>query len=66
MSTFIHHPIRVVEDEFQHLREVESEGESAETPLIALAAVATVVLPLALLMVALAFGIARLVTGAFV
>jgi hypothetical protein len=66
MSTFLHHPLRRIEDEVQHLREVERQGESTETVVIALAGVALVVLPLALLMMALAFAIARLVTGAFV
>jgi hypothetical protein len=66
MSTFIQHPVRVVESEVHHLREVERDGQSAETPLIALAAVAAALLPLAALMMVLAFGIAWLVTGAFV
>jgi hypothetical protein len=66
MSTFIQHPVRVVEHEVQHLHEIERDGQSAETPLIALVAVAAALLPLAALMIALAFAIAWLVTGAFV
>lgn len=65
MNTLLHHPVRTIEHEAQHLRELEREGESAETPLVALLGVATVVLPLGALMIGLVFLATRLATGAF-
>jgi hypothetical protein len=63
MSAFMHHPIRAIEHEAHHLIEVEDAGESAETPLLALLGPASFLLPLAALIVGIAFGVAWLVTG---
>lgn len=57
------HPVRALKREARHLHELEREGDSAETPLIALVGLASLLLPLAGLMMLLAFGIAWLVTG---
>jgi hypothetical protein len=61
MSTLLHHPF----PELHHLHEVEQEGESAATPLLAIASLALFLFSLMLLMIGLAYGLAYLVTGAF-
>lgn len=61
MSTSNHHPFH----ELRHLHDVEQEGENAATPLLAIASVAMVVIPLMFLMIGLAYGLAYLITGAF-
>ena len=55
-----HHPIRRVEEEAQLLLEVERAGESAETPLIAIAMILMVLAPIGATMMLLAFGAAWL------
>jgi hypothetical protein len=57
------HPIRALEREVGHLHELEREGDSAETPLLAMLGLASFLLPLAGLMMLVAFGVAWLVTG---
>jgi hypothetical protein len=54
------HPVRSVLDEAHVLAEIERDGESGETPFIAMLGVASVVLPLGALMMVLAFGAAWL------
>jgi len=49
------HPIRAVEEEVEHLREIEEEGESAETPAIAIGGILLFLLPIALLFTGIAF-----------
>jgi hypothetical protein len=60
MSSFLHHPIRALEHEAEHLRDVERLGESGGTPFIVLLAVASFVLPILALVMLLAFGAAWL------
>jgi hypothetical protein len=51
----LRHPVREVEAEVEHLREVEREGESAETPFIAIAGIVLFLLPIVLVVLGLAF-----------
>ena len=52
---FLRHPVRNVEAEAGHLHEVESAGESAETPLIAILGLILFLVPVFLLIVGLSF-----------
>ena len=52
--------MRSVEAEARHLHEVEQAGESAETPLVAILGLLMFLLPLAALLMVLAFGAAWL------
>jgi hypothetical protein len=60
MSAFTHehrhHPVEAVRREAHDLLEVERAGERADTPLISIAMVACVILPLAAIMMVLAIG----------
>ncbi len=56
-------PLRLVEAEAQHLRELEAVGESAATPFIAMVGLALVLFPLAGIMIAVSFGAALLFGG---
>jgi hypothetical protein len=47
-------PVRKLEDEAHHLREVEQEGESAEAPFIAILGVFLFLFPIFLLMLGIA------------
>jgi hypothetical protein len=49
-------PVRKVEAEAQHLLRIEEEGESGETPFIAMLGVALFLTPIFLVIVGLAFG----------
>lgn len=49
------HPFREIEAEVEHLRELEREGESGETPFIAIAGIVLFLLPIVLLVLGLAF-----------
>jgi hypothetical protein len=51
----LRHPVREIEAEVEHLVEVEREGESGETPFIALVGVILFLLPIVLLVLGLAF-----------
>jgi hypothetical protein len=53
--TRLRHPFREIEAEVEHLREVEREGESGETPFIAIAGLILFLLPIVLLILGLAF-----------
>lgn len=57
---WLRHPIRTVELEAHHLHEIEQEGDSGETPLIAILGLLLFLLPLALVIMALAFSAAWL------
>ena len=57
---WLRHPMRSVEAEARHLHEVEQAGESAETPLVAILGLLLFLLPLAALLMVLAFGAAWL------
>jgi hypothetical protein len=48
-------PVRAVEAEAHHLHEVEREGESGETPLIAILGVVIFLLPIVLIVLGLTF-----------
>jgi hypothetical protein len=52
MST---HPHRTLKDEAHHLHEVEVAGESPETPAIAILEVALFVVPILVVVIAVAF-----------
>jgi hypothetical protein len=53
---WLRHPVRKVEAEAHHLHEVEREGESGETPFIAILGIVFFLLPIVLLVLGLAFG----------
>jgi hypothetical protein len=54
-------PVRRIESEAHHLREVEEVGESGETPFIAILGVVLFVLPIFLLMLAIILAVYYLV-----
>jgi hypothetical protein len=49
------HPVREIEAEVEHLRDVEREGESGETPFVAILGIIIFLLPIVLLILGLAF-----------
>ena len=57
---WLRRPIREVEREADHLREIETRGESGETPFIAILGLIFFLLPIGVLMGLLAFGAAWL------
>ena len=57
---WLRHPIRGIESETHHLHEIEQKGDSGETPFIAILGLVLFLLPLALVIMALAFGAAWL------
>jgi hypothetical protein len=56
----LRHPVRSVEDEAKHLHEVELEGESGETPFIAILGLIFFLVPIGVVMGLLAIGAAWL------
>jgi hypothetical protein len=58
----LRHPVREVEAEVDHLREVEREGESGETPFIAILGIILFLLPIVALVLGLAFAAYYLAT----
>ncbi len=52
--SWFRHPVRTVEDEAHHLHEIEQEGESGETPFIAILGMVLFLLPIFLVMLGLA------------
>jgi hypothetical protein len=58
---FVRHPIHAAEHEAAHLRDVAEEGMSPATPAILAAAVVAVVVPLAAILMVLAFEIPHVV-----
>jgi hypothetical protein len=52
---WLRRPVRAIEAEAEHLREVEQEGESGETPFIAIAGLILFLLPIILLLLGLSF-----------
>jgi hypothetical protein len=55
-------PVREIEAEVDHLREVEREGESGETPFIAILGIILFLLPIVALVLGLAFAAYYLAT----
>ncbi len=53
--SWLRRPVREVEAEAHHLHEVEREGESGETPFIAILGIVIFLLPIVLLVLGLAF-----------
>jgi hypothetical protein len=53
--TRLRHPVQEIEAEVEHLREVEREGESGETPFITILGVILFLLPIVALVLGLAF-----------
>jgi hypothetical protein len=51
----VRHPVRGVEAEVEHLREVEEQGESGETPLIAVFGVILFLIPILVVIAGLCF-----------
>jgi hypothetical protein len=56
------HPVREIEADVEHLREVEREGESGETPFIAILGVVLFLLPIVALVLGLSFAAYYLAT----
>lgn len=52
----LRHPVRALEDEAHFLLEIEQRGDEPATPFIAIAMVASVILPILAVMMLLAFG----------
>lgn len=52
---WLRHPVRGVEAEAEHLLEIEREGRSAETPVIAILGIILFLLPIVALILGLAF-----------
>jgi hypothetical protein len=52
---WLRRPVRAVEAEAHHLREVEREGKSGETPLIAILGIVIFLLPIVLVVLGLTF-----------
>ena len=52
----VRHPVQAIEDEVEHLHELEHEGVSEATPLVVLLGIIVFLLPIVLLILALAFG----------
>jgi hypothetical protein len=59
-ETFVRHPIHATVEEAAHLRQVAAKGESTATPAILVGAVLAFVVPLAAIIILLAFVIAHL------
>jgi nitrogen fixation/metabolism regulation signal transduction histidine kinase len=51
----VRRPVRAVEAEVEHLREIEREGESAETPFVAILGIVLFLLPIVAIVLGLAF-----------
>jgi len=58
-ESFLRHPIRATVHEAEHAREIANEGASAATPAILALAVLVFVVPLAAILMLLAFGAAH-------
>jgi hypothetical protein len=56
----LRHPVNKVEEEAHHLHQVEMEGESGETPFIAILGLLFFLVPIGIVMGLLAFGAAWL------
>lgn len=55
LLAFLRHPLRTVEAEAEHLREIEKEGESPVTPFIAILGIVLFLLPIVVLVGGLVF-----------
>jgi hypothetical protein len=53
--TRVRRPVRAIESEVEHLREVEREGKSAETPFVAILGIVLFLLPIVAIVLGLAF-----------
>ena len=51
----VRHPVREVEAEVEHLQQIEHEGTSAATPLVAILGVVLFLLPIVALILGLSF-----------
>jgi len=58
-ESFARHPVRATEHEAAHVRDIANEGESAATPAILVGVVLAFVVPIATLLMLLAFGVAH-------
>ena len=58
-ESVVRHPVRVTVEEVEHARQVVDEGESPATPAIIAGFVIAFVVPLATIIIFLAFGIAH-------
>ena len=51
----VRHPVREIEADAEHLREIERKGESAEAPLVAILGIILFLLPIVALILGLSF-----------
>jgi hypothetical protein len=58
----LRHPVRRIEAEAEHLREVERVGESGETPFVAILGIVLFLLPIVALILGVAFAAYYLAT----
>jgi hypothetical protein len=56
-ESFARHPIRATEQEAAHAREVVDDGESPATPAILVGVVLALIVPIATVLMLLAFGV---------
>jgi hypothetical protein len=56
-ESFARHPIRATEQEAAHVREVVDDGESPATPAILVGVVLALIVPIATVLMLLAFGV---------
>ena len=59
---WLRHPVRRIEAEAEHLREVEREGESGETPFVAILGIILFLLPIVALVLGVSFAAYYLAT----
>jgi hypothetical protein len=58
-ESFARHPVRATEQEAAHVREIVNEGESPATPALLVGVVLAFVVPIATVLMLLAFGVAH-------
>ncbi len=58
-ESFARHPVRATEHEAAHVREIVNEGKSPATPAILVGVILAFIIPLATLLILLAFGVAH-------
>jgi hypothetical protein len=57
-ESFARHPVRATEHEAGHVRDIVNEGESPATPAILVGVVLAIIVPIATVLMLLAFGVA--------
>jgi hypothetical protein len=58
-ESFARHPVRATEQEAAHVRDIAKEGESPATPAVLVGVVLAFIVPIATVLMLLAFGVAH-------